>query len=77
MKGLLSATKRNFIKFGLVRLAMQTNGLVQPFIIANTLAWIQNREEEPLMNTIGMVAYAMLVPLLTVIIHIIWEYFAF
>ena len=40
MKGLLSANKRNFIKFGLVRLAMQTNGLVQPFIIANTLAWI-------------------------------------
>ena len=28
MKGLLSANKRNFIKFGLVRLLMQTNGFV-------------------------------------------------
>ena len=77
VKGMLCANKWNFAKFGLVRLSLQTQELVKPFIIASTLEWISSTEEEPFMDSARMVMFALSIPLLSIISHTIWEYFCF
>ena len=77
MKGLISANKSSLIKFGVVRLLLQFDDVVVPFLIARVLAWIQRTEPEPFEDTLKMVMLALVIPLLHMISHTIWEYFCF
>ena len=40
MKGLIWANKSDLIKFGIVRLLLQFDDIVVPFLIARVLTWI-------------------------------------
>ena len=77
MKGLLAANKKNFTKFIFIRMMMQLDDFLLPFIIATFIDWIQSAKEESLQDTLFMVAMALTVPAVQSIVHTIWEYFAF
>jgi ABC-type multidrug transport system fused ATPase/permease subunit len=77
MKGLLSVNKWKLLKFLAVRMTLNLNEFMFPWIISEMIAWIQTREDEPLEKTVRMVAFGLLIPLLRVLAHTIWEYFCF
>jgi len=77
MKGLLAVNKGNFIKFAAVRLGLQFDEFVFPFMIAKLIEWIQSAEEESFESTLYMVAFALTIPALQCITHTVWEYFCF
>ena len=77
MKGLVSANKWNLSKFMIVRMVLNVNEFVFPWIIKEMIDWIQNRESETLEMTIRMVCFGLMIPLLRIACHIIWEYFCF
>ena len=56
---------------------LQIDDLVLPFIIADTLSWISSDEPEPWEQTMKMIAFALLIPLLHCMVHTTWEYFCF
>ena len=41
------------------------------------LNWLQKREEEPLEDTLKMIAFGLLIPITRCCVHTAWEYFAF
>ena len=47
------------------------------YIAAQTLDWIQSKDEESLGETMQKVALALLIPLMSVVLHILWEYIAY
>jgi len=77
MKGLLAVNKGNFIKFAAVRLGLQFDEFVFPFMIAKLIEWIQSGEEESIESTLWMVGLALTIPALQCISHTTWEYFCF
>ena len=77
MKGLIATNKQNFIKFSIVRLCLQIDDFFIPWVMTQTLDWIQKAEEEPLSDTLKMLALALSVPLIQTMVHTTWEYFCF
>jgi len=77
MKGLLAVNKNNFIKFVSVRLGLQVDEFVFPFMIAKLIEWIQSGEEESVESTLCMIAFALTIPALQCLTHTVWEYFCF
>ena len=77
MKGLLAVNKGNFIKFAAVRLGLQFDEFIFPFMIATLIEWIQRGEEESIESTLCMVAFALTIPALQCLTHTVWEYFCF
>jgi len=71
------ANKASFMKFTLVRVLLQIDDLIIPFLIAEVLTWIQKAEPEPLEATLKMMMMALLIPALHMIVHTTWEYFCF
>ena len=77
MKGLFAANKFNFVKFSVVRFFLQIDEFLVPYVMSRTLDWIQKSEEEPLSDTLYMLALALSVPFVSLMVHTIWEYFCF
>ena len=77
MKGLIAVNKWNFCKFALVRLLLQFDDFFVPYVMSQTLDWIQKKEEEPFGDSLKMVFMAISIPLIHMCVHTIWEYFCF
>ena len=77
MKGVASANKWNFIKFGVIRCCLQIDDYIIPFVTAWTLEWLQKTEEESFQDTMTMVALGLSIPIIQMIVHTIWEFFCF
>ena len=78
MKGLFDANKWNFAKFMIVRLCLNVQEFIFPWILTEMLDWIQNRTgDEPLDKTIKMVLFGLMLPLMRIICHTTWEFFCF
>lgn len=77
MKGLVVTNKYNFVKFGLVRLCLQLDDFMIPFMMIRVLDWIQKPEPEPISATVQMVFIALSIPFIQVVTSLVWEFFCF
>ena len=60
-----------------MRFFLNMNEFITPYIMTQTLNWIQEGKEEPFEDTVYMVGLAMMIPILGLLQHTIWEYFCF
>jgi hypothetical protein len=77
MKGLLDVNKYKLAKFLVVRIILQIDDFLLPFMVARLIDWIQEAAEEPIESTIAMVALALAMPAIQLIVQTVWEYFCF
>jgi ABC-type multidrug transport system fused ATPase/permease subunit len=77
MKGLFAAQKWKFAGILILRIALSSQEIIMPLLIAEMMKWIQSREEESLEQTLRMVAFGMLIPAFRCSFHTIWEYFCY
>lgn len=77
MKGLLDANKYDLAKFFVVRCTLTMNELIVPYIIYEMLNWLQSSEVETFEQTARMVMFGLLIPIIRILVHTIWEYFCF
>ena len=76
-KGLVAINKFNFAKFAAIRVALTSNEFIVPYIMTYVLEWVQSGVEEPLTDTLQMVALGMSIPAIQIAAHLIWEYFCY
>ena len=67
----------SLVKFFVIRFVLQFQEYVTPFLMGLVITWLQKQEEEPLEDTMYMVAVALCCPLVNIINHVVWEYFCF
>ena len=77
MKGMLMTHYASLVKFFVIRFVLQFQEYVTPFLMGLVITWLQKQEEEPLEDTMYMVAVALCCPLVNIINHVVWEYFCF
>lgn len=77
LKGLIDSNRWNFAKFLGVRICMQADDFIVPYLILNFITWIQDPAASSFDTTLKVVAATMVIPILNCMWHLIWSVFEF
>jgi ABC-type bacteriocin/lantibiotic exporter with double-glycine peptidase domain len=73
----LAVNKYNFTKFAVVRICLMSHEFIVPYIMIRVLEWVQSGVEEPLADSLQMIALGLSIPAIQIVCHLIWEFFCF
>ena len=77
VKGILRANKWYFAKFVCIRVLLVTQDLFKPLLFVGFVNWLMSEEPDTTYTFCRAVSLALLIPLVRVVYHTIWEYFCF
>ena len=77
VKGIFRANRGHFAKFVSIRFFTNTQDLFKPLLFVSFVNWLMSTEPDTPYTFCRAVLLALLIPLMRVVYHTIWEYFCF
>jgi len=77
MKGIIEVNKSQLIKFLVVRMLLQADDIIMPWVAYEMVGWLTTKEDENSATAMYMFGLCLLVPLIRCTVHTTWEYFCF